>query len=84
MESGKVKAVIVAEDVDKPEIIKLIEALGRDRDVDVYKFESKESLGEFCGFCKVNDKGEVRRVKNCACLGFTSLGVDPEMQIKSG
>lgn len=79
IESGRVKHVIVASDLDKPEISKLLVALGKDKEVDVYSFPDKTTLGEFCGFCKKNDKNETHKVKNCACLGFSKLGEDEDI-----
>ena len=65
---------IVAENCDEPNYITLVSALCTMRGVKVVKVPDNKTLGKWSGLCKVDKKGEARKVVRTSVVVITNFG----------
>ena len=65
IEKGKAALCILATDCDSDQYKNLVTFLCKEKDdIPLYKIDSREKLGEFCGLCRYDEESqEVRRVR---------------------
>ena len=68
------KLVLLAEDCDEPKYKQLVSALCKSNMVPIHMIENKETLAMWLGFCKVDKKGENKKIGKCSCLAFKDFG----------
>ena len=59
---------VLAEDCNEAKYKQLIEALCKQKGVDLLKVPSRDTLGEWAGLCKVDATGTARKVRGCSSL----------------
>merc|ERR1711935_878949 len=61
---------VLAESTDEKNIIKLVEALCREHNINLIKIDDAKKLGEWVGLCKIDKEGTAR----CSCAVVHDFG----------
>jgi small subunit ribosomal protein S12e len=67
----------LASNCDEPNIVKLIEALCAERNINLIKVDDKKKLGQWSGLCKLDQEGQARKVVGCSCVAVKVSFSDP-------
>lgn len=74
LERGDVVLVVMAKDIDKPEVVQTITALCKEKGVSILKCDTRNELGLYSGFFKLDLEKNPRKVVKCSCLAISSWG----------
>merc|ERR1712107_62310 len=61
IEKGEAQLVVLAQDCDNGDYVKLVEGLCKEKSISLLKVPKKEQLGEWCGLCKIDEEGNPPR-----------------------
>ena len=78
IEKNAAQLVLLAEDCDQPDYVKLVKALCNDHNVEIMVVDSAKKLGEWCGLCKIDSEGNARKVVGCSCAVVKDYGEETE------
>ena len=53
----------------------------KEKNVKLYKIDSRELLGEMCGLCKFDDEDEARKVRKTSCCVIKYLPEGPSTNV---
>ena len=67
IEKSKAALCILAMDCDSDQYKNLITFLCKEKEVPLFKIDSRLILGELCGLCRVDDEDNVRKVRKTSC-----------------
>ena len=73
LDRGKAFICVLAESCNEASYVKLVEALCAEGNINLIKVADAKQLGEWVGFCKIDKKGEVRKVVGCSCVVVREL-----------
>ncbi len=76
LDRGSGLLCILAQDCDNAEITKLVKALCAEGNVSVIMADEGKELAEWCGLCKLNEDGTVKKAVKCAVAVVTDYGTD--------
>jgi len=74
IEKRVAQLVVLAEDCNQPDYVKLVKALCADHEVRLLTVPSAKTLGEWAGLCKIDSEGNARKVVGCSCLVVKDFG----------
>merc|ERR1719473_1569743 len=74
IESGDAQLCLLAKSCNEPRYVELIEALCQEHSVNIIRVEKSDDLADWCGLCKTDDEGNVRKKVKCSCAVITDLG----------
>mmetsp|Transcript_31519 Transcript_31519/g.31755 ORF Transcript_31519/g.31755 Transcript_31519/m.31755 type:complete len:149 (-) Transcript_31519:71-517(-) len=69
---------VLAKDCDEPQYGKLVEALCAEHEINLMKVDSKLTLGEWAGLCKLDAEGTPRKIVGCSCVVIKDYGIEGE------
>merc|ERR1712216_1026047 len=78
IEKGEAQLVVLAQDCDNGDYVKLVEGLCKEKSVSLLKVPKKEMLGEWCGLCKIDEEGEPTKVLNSSRAAVIDYGEETE------
>ncbi|KAF4353751.1 hypothetical protein CsatB_013028 [Cannabis sativa] len=78
IEKHAAQLVVLAEDCDQPDYVKLVKGLCADHNVNMMTVPSAKTLGEWVGLCKIDSEGKARKVVGCSCVVVKDYGEDHE------
>ncbi|KAF4349246.1 hypothetical protein G4B88_007843 [Cannabis sativa] len=78
IEKHAAQIVVLAEDCDQPDYVKLIKGLCADHNVKLISVPSAKTLGEWVGLCKIDSEGKARKVVGCSCVVVKDFGEETE------
>jgi small subunit ribosomal protein S12e len=67
-EAKKPLFLILAENCDEQQYVKLVTALAKQNEVPILKIAEAETLGEWIGLAKVDAEGKVRKPRKCSSV----------------
>ena len=76
LDKGQGRICFLAENCSEPEYKKLVRALCTTRKTDLIMVDTNTDLGEWCGLCKLNDDGTVKKAVKCAVAVITDYGAE--------
>eukprot|EP00127_Corallochytrium_limacisporum_P002092 Clim_evm2s104 gene=Clim_evmTU2s104 len=74
LDSRAAHLCILAQNIDEPAYIKLVEALCGEHKIPLIKVEESKQLGEWCGLCKIDPEGNARKVVGCGVAVIKNWG----------
>ncbi|RHY97789.1 hypothetical protein DYB37_008178 [Aphanomyces astaci] len=74
LDSRRARLCVLAQDCDEPSYQKLVRALCEEHGVNLIMVPSGKQLGEWSGLCKIDDKGEARKVVSTSVAVVTDFG----------
>ncbi|KAL4276535.1 hypothetical protein AHAS_Ahas20G0216900 [Arachis hypogaea] len=78
IEKRTAQLVVLAEDCDQPDYVKLVKALCAEHNVSLLTVPSAKTLGEWAGLCKIDSEGKARKVTGCSCVVVKDFGEEHE------
>eukprot|EP00729_Bicosta_minor_P001401 gene1401-13053_t len=69
---------VLAKDCDEKQYGKLVEALCAHHEINLMKVDSKMTLGEWAGLCKLDQEGTARKIVGCSCVVVKDYGIEGE------
>merc|ERR1712100_385460 len=78
IEKGEAQLVVLAQDCDNGDYVKLVEGLCKEKSISLLKVPKKSQLGEWCGLCKIDAEGNPTKVVNSSCAAVTDYGEETE------
>ena len=78
LDRGQAFLCVLAESCDEANYVKLIEGLCAENGTPLIKVADSKKLGEWVGFCKIDRKGEVRKVVGCSCVVIRDMPEESE------
>lgn len=69
---------VLAESTDEKNIIKLVEALCKEHNINLIKIDDAKKLGEWTGLCKIDKEGQARKVVRCSCAVVHNYGQESQ------
>eukprot|EP00271_Cylindrocystis_brebissonii_P007479 TRINITY_DN2104_c0_g1_i1.p1 TRINITY_DN2104_c0_g1~~TRINITY_DN2104_c0_g1_i1.p1 ORF type:complete len:145 (-),score=51.14 TRINITY_DN2104_c0_g1_i1:540-974(-) len=78
IEKHSAQLCVLAQNCDQPDYLKLVEALCDEHNVNLIHVPEAKKLGEWAGLCKIDSKGEARKVKACSCVVVKDYGEETE------
>ena len=76
LDRGAAQLCILAQDCDNDEITKLVKALCQEGNVSLIMADEGKELAEWCGLCKLNEDGTVKKAVKCAVAVITDYGAE--------
>ncbi len=76
LDKGTAQLCILAQDCDNDEITKLVKALCAEGNVSLIQADEGKELAEWCGLCKLNEDGTVKKAVKCAVAVITDYGAE--------
>merc|ERR1712062_620656 len=67
---------VLANSVDEPLYVKLIEALCAEHSINLLKVDDAKKLGEWAGLCKLDKEGKARKVNACGAVVVKDYGME--------
>jgi len=67
---------VLANSVDEPLYVKLIEALCAEHGINLLKVDDAKKLGEWAGLCKLDKEGKARKVNSCGVVVVKDYGME--------
>ncbi|CAG5115850.1 unnamed protein product [Candidula unifasciata] len=67
---------VLANSVDEPLYVKLIEALCAEHGINLLKVDDAKKLGEWAGLCKLDKEGKARKVNACGVVVVKDYGME--------
>lgn len=74
LDFGTPQLCVLAKNCDEPAYIKLVEALCKEKKVQLIRVDDGKKLGEWVGLCKYDTNGNARKVVRCSCAVVTKHG----------
>ena len=74
LDKRQAKLVVLASDCDRPEYVKLIEALCSELNVHLIKVPHKEELGKMAGLFKYDKDRQARKIVKTSCVVLKDFG----------
>ena len=75
---GAAHLCVLASNCDEPNVVKLIEALCAEHNINLIKVDDKKKLGQWAGLCKLDKEGNARKVVGASCVAVRDWGVSGE------
>eukprot|EP00730_Choanoeca_flexa_P016128 TRINITY_DN7561_c0_g1_i3.p1 TRINITY_DN7561_c0_g1~~TRINITY_DN7561_c0_g1_i3.p1 ORF type:complete len:148 (+),score=50.76 TRINITY_DN7561_c0_g1_i3:117-560(+) len=75
LDKGAAHLCVLASKCDEPNIVKLVEALCAERNINLIKVDDRKLLGQWAGLCKLDQDGTARKVVGCSCVAVKDYGV---------
>jgi small subunit ribosomal protein S12e len=76
LDRGAGQLCILAQDCDNDEITKLVKALCQEGSTSLIMADESKELAEWCGLCKLNEDGTVKKAVKCAVVVVTDYGAE--------
>lgn len=77
VEQGNVELILLANDVNDAAYKSLIEAIAAETKTSLIKVDSKELLGEWAGFAKMDEEGNVVKARSCGVVAIKHIPAGP-------
>ena len=74
IEKGEAQLVVLAQDCDNGDYVKLVEGLCKEKSVSLLKVPKNTQLGEWVGLCKIDAEGNPTKVVKCSCAAVRDYG----------
>merc|ERR1712010_395881 len=78
IEKGEAQLVVLAQDCDNGDYVKLVEGLCKEKSVSLLKVPKNTQLGEWVGLCKIDAEGNPTKVVKCSCACVKDYGEETE------
>lgn len=78
IERGQCQLCILAENCDQADYKKLIEALCKEKNVNMITVPDAKQLGEWAGLCRIDAEGTARKVVGCSSVVIKDYGEESE------
>ena len=78
LDKGAAHLCVLASNCDEPNVVKLIEALCAEHNINLIKVDDKKKLGQWAGLCKLDKEGNARKVVGASCVAVRDWGVSGE------
>ena len=78
IERDEAKLVVLAQDCDMGDYVKLIKGLCSEKSVSLLEVPKNTQLGEWVGLCKIDSEGNPVKVVKCSCAAVQDYGEESE------